>query len=83
MWAYYMQSRMYHDRYGGPDVLFGTSSWFYPQIFYDMDKRGVNRYKIFKALDDKVCDRDELQERLVTLYPESKTTILSAFNRYK
>ena len=48
-----------------------------------MDKRGVNRYKIFKALDDKVCDRDELQERLVTLYPESKTTILSAFNRYK
>ena len=33
MWAYYLESMMYKDRYGGSFPSFGTSTWFYPQIF--------------------------------------------------
>lgn len=83
MWAYYLESRLYRDRYPGSDVLFGTSWWFYPQIFYDMDRKGLNRYRIFSALTADVKSREDLQEKLVTMYPELKTMILSAFNRYK
>ena len=83
MWAYYMQTRLYRERYPESDVAFGTSYWFYPQIFNYLDERGLTCYKAFNALQPTVIDRDLLQEKLVNLYPEAKTMILLAFNRYR
>lgn len=83
MWAYYLQTRLYHDRYPESDTAFGTNFWFYPQILNYMDERGIGIYKVFNALVPSVTDRDKLQEKLISLYPDAKTMILLAFNRYK
>ena len=82
MWAYYLSSRMYMDRYTGRKVLFGTSFWFYPQVFYYLDDRGLDFYRIYQALIPAVTDRDKLQDKLLSLYPEFRNNINLAFNRY-
>lgn len=82
MWAYYLQTRMYQDRYGSSEV-FGTGYWFSPQILLYLDQRGIGRFKLFNALGSDVTDRDKLQDKLVALYPEMKSTINQAFGRYK
>lgn len=81
MWAYYLSSKMNWDRYS-ENRLFGTSYWFYPQILYYLDDRGLDQYKIYQALVSSVIDRDTLQEKLLSLYPDFKTNIMVAFNRY-
>lgn len=82
MWAYYMETKLYRERYPDSQAIFGTSWWFYPQIFLYLDDRGLSRYQISKALPEGVTDRDLLREKLLVLYPEFKTNILLAFNRY-
>ena len=82
MWAYYLSSRMFRDRYQGSSDLFGTSYWFYPQILYSLDDRGLDFYKIFKALVPAVSDRDTLKDKLLALYPEFRIHINLSFNRY-
>jgi len=82
MWAYYVQSMLYNQRYPGSDKAFGTNYWFYPQIFMYLDDRGLGYHKIFAAMTADVKDRDVLQKKLVSLYPQFKTTINQAFNRY-
>ena len=82
MWAYYVQSRMFRERYDDSSTVFGTSFWFSPQIFLHLDERGLDRYKIFAALTADITDRDKLQDKLLSLYPEMKSTINQAFGRY-
>lgn len=82
MWAYYLQTKAYRDRYPDAARSFGTSFWFSPQIFTYMDERGINRFKIFQALTADVDSRDVLQAKLLSLYPECKTIINQAFDRY-
>ncbi|MBQ9548785.1 MAG: hypothetical protein IJV01_06490 [Bacteroidales bacterium] len=82
MWAYYMQTRFFRDRYPDTAASFGTSFWFSPQIFYYLDERGLNRFRIFAALTSDVHDRETLQQRLLNLYPEYKNVINQAFSRY-
>lgn len=82
MWAYYLQSRMYRDRYGFKETVFGTSYWFYPQILLYLEDRGLTRFKIFNALGPDVNDRDVLQKKLINLYPQLKSAINQAFTRY-
>ncbi len=82
MWAYYLSSRLFRMRYERSAAMFGTSYWFYPQILYYLDEKGLDYYKIFQALVPGVTDRDKLKEKLLALYPEFKTNILLAFNRY-
>lgn len=82
MWAYYMQSRMYKERYGGSMPTFGNSYWFHPQIFRALDERGLSRSKIFKVMDGSVVSRKTLSAALVKAYPEKRTTIETIFNRY-
>ena len=62
--------------------MFGTSYWFFPQVLYYLDEKGLDYFKIFQALVPAVTDRDKLRDKLLTLYPEFKTNILLAFNRY-
>ncbi len=83
MWGYYMESVMHKDRYGGTIPAYGTSYWFYPQIFRYLDERGFTKSDIFAALTSDVTDRDKLEDKLIELYPDKKTIIEQAFNRYK
>ncbi len=81
-WAYYIQSRFDRDRYGS-GANFGGGFWFSPQSLLFLDDRGMDRFKIFKALTPEVIDREKLQDKLIELYPESKSLINQAFDRYE
>jgi len=82
MWAYYMQTLLYRQRYQGSETSFGTSFWFYPQIFLYLNDRGLDSYKIFCSLTKDVTDRVTLQSRMLSLYPENKNIINQVFLRY-
>lgn len=82
MWAYYLETVLYRDRYADSSVTFGIGNWFYPQIFLYLDDRAIGRYKLFSALTDDVHDGQTLKERLLSLYPEEKNVINQAFLRY-
>ena len=62
---------------------FGTSYWFYPQIFRYLEERGLPAGNIFEALTDEVCSRELLQTKLLDLYPAKKTVIQQVFSRYE
>ena len=82
MWAYYMESRMYKERYGGPLLQFGTSYWFKPQIFRNFDERGVEPYEIFSVLTKDVTSKELLKEKIKKTYPRKKKMVDQVFNRY-
>ncbi len=82
MWAYYMQTMLHNERYPDSGKVFGTTYWFYPQIFMYLDDRGLTRYKIFTALTSDIAERDKLKKKLISLYPQFKSSINQAFNRY-
>ena len=81
-WGYFMESVLFKDRYGGGLPTFGTSFWFYPQIFRYLYERGMTCSDLFRALTSSVTSRDDLQDNLVALYPERESTINQVFIRY-
>lgn len=82
MWGYFMQSSMYHDRYGGAMPMSGTTYWFHPQIFRYLEERGLSKSQIFASLQPDVHSRDELKQKLLTLYPGKAQIIKQVFDRY-
>ncbi len=82
MWAYYLEAKIYQQRYGGTTPAFGTSYWFHPQIFRYLDERGLTASEIAAALQEDVTTRATLKDRLVSLYPSRKKVIEQVFNRY-
>ena len=82
MWAYYVENVLYRERYGATDKFYGDKFWFSPQILMYLDERGMNRFKLFVALTSDVHSVDALKSRLLSLYPESKSMINEAFNKY-
>jgi hypothetical protein len=82
MWAYYLESKMYKDRYGGSFPSFGTSFWFYPQIFRYLDERGITASQMFSVLGPDVTDKASLQDALIEAFPLKKTIISQVFSRY-
>ena len=83
MWAFYLQSKMYKERYGGTNPAFGSSYWFHPQILTYLEDRGMTAGEIFAALTSDVTSVDLLREKLLTLYPARKSIITQVFNRYE
>ena len=83
MWAYYLESVMYQDRYGGPMPQFGTSYWFSPQIFRYLDERGMERSDFLDAMQPDVTSLPALQSKMISLYPSRAMTIEQVFFRYK
>ena len=81
-WAYYLESMMYKERYGGSIPSFGTDYWFYPQIFRYLDERGMTRSDIFSVLDEDVTNREELRKALIATFPEKRTIVEQVFGRY-
>ena len=82
MWAYYMESKMYKDRYGGSFPSFGTSFWFYPQIFRYLDERGLSASQMFSVLESGVTGKAALQDAMIEAFPLKKTIISQVFSRY-
>lgn len=82
MWAYYLSSRMWQDRYGGEYPAFGTSFWFYPQIFRYMEQKGLEPDEIISVMDAEVNSKDALQSALIAAYPEYSDYVELIFNRY-
>ena len=83
MWAYYMQTRLFRERYPDSETAFGTSFWFHPQVFNYMDGHGLTCYLTFNALTADVCDKNALRDKLLRLYPDARSIIYSAFDSYK
>ena len=81
-WAYYLESMMYKERYGGSVPSFGTSYWFYPQIFRYLDERGLKRSDIFSVLGPDVTSKDELRKALILNFPQKRAIIEQVFGRY-
>ena len=82
MWAYYLESRMYKDRYGGSMPSFGTSFWFYPQIFRYLDERGMKPSQILSVLDSRTNSKETLKQNLIDAFPNKRMMIEQVFSRY-
>lgn len=82
MWAYYLESKMYKERYGGSFPSFGTSFWFYPQIFRFLDDRGMPCSEIFSVLSGSVLSKEALKSAMIAAYPQKRATIEQVFSRY-
>ena len=83
MWAYFLQTLLYRERYGDTDVPpFGLNFWFHPQIFLQLEDRGLSSNRIFQVLGPDVTDRETLQKKLTSYYPDYKNAINQAFARY-
>ena len=82
MWGYYLESKMYKDRYGGDFPTFGNSFWFKPQVFRYLDERGMTCSDILSVLTDEVYTKSDLQHALIKAFPARKTVIEQAFDRY-
>ena len=83
MWAYFMETLRYRQRYGLPEeAAFGLGYWFHPQILLQLEERGLSCHKIFQVLDSEVTDVETFQRKLTSYYPEYKSAINQAFTRY-
>ena len=82
MWAYYLESKFFKDRYGGTFPTFGTSYWFYPQIFRFLNERGMSVASMFSVLKSDITSRQALKEALMTSYPDKRSIIEQVFSRY-
>lgn len=82
MWAYYLESKIYKERYGGNFPTFGTSYWFYPQIFRYLDERGFLCSDMFSVLDEGITSRTSLKSGLISAFPTRKNLIEQVFSRY-
>ena len=81
-WAYFLESKMYKERYGGVFPTFGTSFWFKPQIFRYLNERGVSVSQIFAVLSEDVTSKTLLKEALIAAYPSRKSIVEQVFSRY-
>ncbi len=82
MWAYYLESKLYKERYGGEFPAFGTNYWFYPQIFRSLDERGFGADDIFSVLGGDVVSKEELKKALTSAFPARRLVIDQIFSRY-
>ncbi len=82
MWAYYLESKMYKERYGGGFPTFGNSFWFKPQIFRQLDERGLSCGDIFSVLDEDTDSVEDLEKALVMAFPSRRNVIAQIFERY-
>lgn len=82
MWAYFLESKMYNDRYGGSFPTFGTSFWFHPQIFRYLNERGLSVSDIFASLDATAVSKEALKTSLTSKYPHKRNMVEQVFSRY-
>lgn len=82
MWAYFLGSTIYKDRYGGSMPVYPQELWFRPEIFGYLYERGTSRTEIFRTLKKEVVSVETLRKQLLEMYPERSQLITDTFNRY-
>ena len=82
MYSAYCQTILFRRRYPDFSGVFGTSSWFSPQILLYLDERGLGLEKIAPVFTSDVVDLEGLQNKLLSYYPAFKSVINEAFARY-
>ena len=82
MWAYFCQTMLVRERYGSDSPAYGLNHWFRPQIFLMLSEAGLGPEKIFQVLSSDVTDREILQKKLKSYYPEYKSAVNQVFARY-
>ena len=82
MWAYYMESLMYKNRYGGDFPTFGNGYWFKPEILRYLHRNGFTCNEIFSAMGSEVSSRTDLENELISRFSSRKTKIVQAFDKY-
>lgn len=82
MWAYYIESLLYKERYGGNFPSSGNGSWFKPEILRYLHQNGFASSEIFSVFDSAVDSRDDLEKELISKYPARKSKIVQAFDKY-
>ena len=82
MWAYFLASTIYKDRYGGGMPVYPPELWFRPEILGYLYERGTTRSEIFRVLKPEVKSVETLKTALTEMYPERGQLINDTFNRY-
>ena len=82
MWAYYLESLIYKNRYGGDFPTFGNSYWFNPEILRYLNDRGFSCRDIFDVLDDEVISVKSMERAFIAEYPTKRSIIETAFDKY-
>lgn len=82
MWAYYLESLMYKQRYGGDFPTFGNSYWFKPEILRYLDEKGITCSDIFNVMDEDVVSAKSLERALISEYPSKRNVIEMAFDKF-
>lgn len=83
MWAYYMESKLYHERYAGNYPSFGTSYWFYPQILRYLEETGITCRELYDAVGNNVTSTGILEQNLISQHRDKIAAIELIFDRYR
>ena len=82
IWSYFLEALAWRERYGETGAVFGLNYWFHPQIFLQLEERGLSGNKLFQVLTGDITDREMLRKKLISFYPEYKSVINQVFARY-
>lgn len=83
MWAYYLSSKLFEDRYHKGFATFGSGNWFYPQILASLGERGFSPNDIFSVLTEGVHDCEKLKNALIEKFPSRRQVVEQVFERYE
>ena len=83
MWSYFMESKLCHERYGGQYMSYGSSYWFYPQIFVYLDQLGITPNEILSVLNSNVTSVDELERAMIASNRDKAAAVELIFDRYR
>lgn len=83
MWAYYLESKMHHERYGGVYTAFGNTYWFHPQILHYLEEVGLESWEIFSALGSDMTSAEALKRYLMGVHKDKEAAIELIFDRYR
>lgn len=81
-WAYYLESKLWNEKYQGEKRYFGEGLWFHPRMFMELDELGLDKYKIFSLLSPDIENLDILESKILCIYPEMKKDINAIFQKY-
>lgn len=81
-WAYFMESTLFKDRYGGVLPQFGQSWWFRPALLRYLYERGMTRGEIYRSLKSGTTSMEAMKKELISLYPNRETLIRQCFEYY-
>lgn len=82
MWGYYMENALCKERYG-KNFEYGSSYWFKPQIFSELESGGVRRSDICASLGYYTNDIRTLKSSLLENCAANSALIDKTFAKYK